>query len=128
MSEIRPQYHFRKVKNDLLIWDVKKIIELTKHIKPKIINLTEIKEIESEYWYDSSSERPTCKNIVDHMRLINNADLKYPIILCKEGKIIDGMHRVCKALLLNNNEILAIYLEEDIKPHFINVDVNDLPY
>jgi hypothetical protein len=62
------------------------------------------------------------------MRLINNADLKYPIILCKEGKIIDGMHRVCKALLLNNNEILAIYLEEDIEPHFINVDVNDLPY
>lgn len=128
MNNIRPQYHFRKVKDNLLIWDVKKIINLTKHIKPKTINLTEIKEIESEYWYDLGSERPTCKNIVEHMKLISNANLKYPIILCKEGKIIDGMHRVCKALLLNHKKILAIHLKEDIKPDFINIDVNDLPY
>ena len=62
------------------------------------------------------------------MRLISNAELKYPIILCKEGKIIDGMHRVCKALLMDQKTISAIQFKEDIKPDFVNIDINDLTY
>ena len=49
MNNIRPQYHFRKVKDDLLIWDVRKIIDLSKNIKPQAINLIDIKEITTEY-------------------------------------------------------------------------------
>jgi hypothetical protein len=33
------------------------------------------------------------------MRLIDQADLAFPIILASNGAVMDGMHRVAKALL-----------------------------
>lgn len=31
------------------------------------------------YWYELSPLQPTCRNIVEHMKLIEAADLTYPI-------------------------------------------------
>ena len=33
------------------------------------------------------------------MRLVERAELAYPIILAPDGRVLDGMHRVAKALL-----------------------------
>jgi hypothetical protein len=43
-----------------------------------------------------------------HMNRVNDADLKYPVILDDKGFICDGWHRVCKAILNGNKTIKAI--------------------
>ena len=56
------------------------------------------------------------------------ADLSYQIILCPEGRIMDGMHRVAKAKMMNLNAVQAVQFEVMPKPHFMNVDEDDLIY
>lgn len=127
--KLRQQYNFRRSENgDLLVWDVNKLIHKTTNMSPKKIKLSSIKEYEEAYWYDLGEAKPTCENIIEHVELINSADLSYPIILCYEGKLMDGMHRVCKANLLGLKEILAFKFEEYIPPDFINVDYKNLKY
>ena len=123
---MRKQYHFRKVGNDTYIWDVHNLVELTKKFKVKEIPLSEIRELEESYWYPDT--HPTTQEIIEHMKLIQEADLSYPIILCSQGRLMDGMHRVGKAKILGKDLISVVQFDVDPKPDFINIDEDDLTY
>jgi len=43
---------------------------------------------------------PDLLQFMVHMKLIEKASLDFPIIISKEGQIVDGRHRLCKAILL----------------------------
>lgn len=43
-----------------------------------------------------------------HKRKVEQADLKYPITLNDKGVIIDGYHRICKAIMRGNKTIKAV--------------------
>jgi hypothetical protein len=75
-----------------------------------------------------SDEYPTTLQILEHIQLIEQADLTYPIILSADGRIMDGMHRVAKAKLQGDLKILAVQFEKTPVPDFINVDEDDLNY
>lgn len=62
------------------------------------------------------------------MRLVDATDLAYPIILSPDGRVMDGMHRVAKALLQNQRRIMAVRLPSMPEPDYIGVDPDDLPY
>lgn len=123
---MRKQYHFRKVENDTYIWDVDNLVAFTQHFKVKEIPLSDIKELEEAYWYPDI--HPTTQDILEHMQLIQQADLTYPIILCSQGRLMDGMHRVGKAKILGKDTISAVQFEIDPQADFINVDENYLIY
>ncbi len=123
---MRKQYHFRKVENDTYIWDVDNLVAFTQHFKVKEIPLSDIKELEEAYWYPDT--HPTTQDILEHMQLIQQADLTYPIILCSQGRLMDGMHRVGKAKILGKDTISAVQFEIDPQADFINVDENYLIY
>jgi hypothetical protein len=59
---------------------------------------------------------------------MQDCDLAFPIILSNDGRVMDGMHRVCKALLQKHNEIEAVRFIEDPEPDYIGVHPDDLPY
>ena len=123
---MRKQYHFRKVENDTYIWDVDNLVAFTQHFKVKEIPLSNIQELEEAYWYPDT--HPTTQDILEHMQLIQQADLTYPIILCSQGRLMDGMHRVGKAKILGKDTISAVQFEIDPQADFINVDENYLIY
>ena len=128
LPTLRPQYHFRKSELGLLSWDVRHLIEASKNLKVKTVMLSSIKEVNENYWYDLGETQPTCRNVTEHARLIREADLQHPIILCRKGEIMDGMHRVCKAILNGHKKIKAVQFEIDIKPSFIGISPENLPY
>ena len=41
---------------------------------------------------------------------------------------MDGMHRVCKAVMLGHSTIIAKQFTDNIEPSYINVHPRDLPY
>lgn len=55
-----------------------------------------------------------CENIreyAEHFKRVQEADLKYPVIIDEYGYIVDGWHRVVKALVLGKRTIKAKRLE-----------------
>ena len=123
---MRKQYHFRQVGDDTYIWDVHRLLELSQNFQVKDALLSEIKELNEAYWFPDT--HPTTQQIIEHIQLIQDADLKYPIILSADGRIMDGMHRVAKAKLLNYSTIQAVQFGTTPKPDFINVDADTLQY
>lgn len=55
-------------------------------------------------WGDSLS----MYELINHFRQCTDADLKYPIIVSEEGWILDGWHRVVKAILEGKRYVKAV--------------------
>jgi len=87
----------------------------------------DIREIE-EPISSGFEEPPTWKSIVEHIRLIDRADLSFPIILSSEGRVMDGMHRAAKALIQEVDSLPAKQFAQDPAPDHIGVQPDDLPY
>lgn len=125
---MRKQYNLRKSEEGLKAWDVHRLIELTKNLPVKNVLLSDIKEVNEPYWFEHNDNLPTCTDVLSHMKLVKAADLRYPIILCSDGHLMDGMHRIIKALLKEKRTIKAVQFEITPEPDFVNIAVDDLPY
>ena len=123
---MRPQYHFRPTDHGSLIWDVGRLVELAKDLPRIAVPLSEIREIDEPYWFHHDA--PTCRVVLDHLKLVEAADLSHPILLCSRGRVMDGMHRVLKALWQGQTTIDARRFAQDPEPDYVDVDPADLPY
>ncbi len=124
---MRKQYHFRPSANGLHAWDVDRLIALADALPAEAVALTEIVEIDTSYWFDHGYV-PTVRAVVQHVRLVNDADLSHAIILDPDGRVMDGMHRVAKALLLGHPTIVAKRLGALPEPDYTDVEPAELPY
>jgi hypothetical protein len=59
---------------------------------------------------------PTFDDALSHLEDILRADLRYPIILDRCGHVMDGYHRLSKAVLLRKKMIWAVQFEELPEP------------
>jgi hypothetical protein len=124
---VRRQYHFRDGPRGLRAWDVQRLVELAKDLPIVKVPLSAIRELDEPYWYGHGSV-PTCRSVAKHAKLINETDLKFPLILSSDGRIIDGMHRAAKAVMLNIDSLPAKQFSQDPDPDYVGVDPDDLPY
>jgi hypothetical protein len=125
---MRKQYHFRKSDKGILAWDVGRLITLS-HDLPQIeVPLSEIHELKETFWFDLEGDSPTCIKIAEHAKLINGVDLQFPIILSSNGRVMDGMHRVCRAWMGGLKTIKAVRFDIDPAPDYVDANPKDLPY
>jgi hypothetical protein len=89
--------------------------------------LEAIREIDEPHWFSGSSHDATCRAVMEHARMINEADPGFPIILSSDGRVMDGMHRVLKAMLNGSQSIEAVRFESDPEPDFVDIAIDDLP-
>lgn len=125
---MRKQYNLRPSKDGLRAWDVHRLIELSKNFPVKRVLLSEISEVNETYWFQDPSQLPTCTAILEHIKLMEEASLDYPIILCANGRLMDGMHRVMKALQQGYTDIKVVQFETTPEPDFIGIPADELPY
>jgi hypothetical protein len=129
MAGMRAQYHFRRTELGLCAWDVRRLAELTRGLPREWVPLAAIRELDELYWANERKQAITCRDVVEHARLMLECDLTYPIILSQDGRVMDGMHRVCRALLKGLSEIEAVRFMVDLKLDYVGVDDPDaLPY
>ena len=124
---MRKQYHFQPSKHGAFAWDVDRLVALTRDFPRVEVPLSLIRELDEPFWF-GHDDVPTCRAIVEHARLIEATDLSYPIILSSDGRVMDGMHRVCKAVLLGHSTITAVRFTTDPAPDYTDVHPDDLPY
>lgn len=124
---MRQQYHFRPSRQGLHAWDVQRLIALSADLPTEHVPLAAIRDVDTDYWFSHGCS-PTVRAVVEHVRLVNEADLTYPIVLDPHGRVMDGMHRVARALLDGRAAIAAKRLVVMPPPDYTDVQPQDLPY
>lgn len=124
---MRKQYSFRPGTTGLDAWDVDRLIALSRGLRVKQVPIAELAQLDENYWYDHGYV-PTVRSIAERVSLVQAADLRYPIILSPDGRVMDGMHRVVRALVDGRRTVSAIRLSELPEPDYRNCRPEELPY
>ncbi len=94
-------------------WSVCRLFELSRSLPVMEIPLEHLNVYKTYH-------KLTLRQFVMHMKAVNDADLKYPIILDEDGEIMDGSHRIMKAILTGAKKIKAVRF--DVNPSPCRVD------
>jgi len=71
----------------------------------QVRSLAELPRFEAAWW---DIEPATEEELSWHLKRIQDADLGHPIILSDKGCIMDGLHRLAKAILMHHELIRVI--------------------
>jgi hypothetical protein len=125
---MRKQYHFRPGGQGLDAWDVDRLVRLSAELPVSEVPVDSIPDLDTAYWALPGSAHPTVREIVAHLRLVLDTDPSYPVILASDGRLMDGMHRVARALLEGRATVPAVRFPVDPEPDFRNCHPDELSY
>ena len=125
---MRKQYHFWPGEHGLDAWDVDRLIQLSRGLPVLEVALDSIEEVDTDFWFKYGPETPTVRRVMEHMRLVEEVDVSYPIILGVDGRMMDGMHRVVRAMLDDRSTISAVQFDVQPEPDYRDCSPTDLPY
>jgi hypothetical protein len=126
LKHMRKQYYFRPSERGLLAWDIDRLVELTAALPSRRVPLSQLRELDEPVF--GEGDLPTWRSLVEHIKLIDEADLSYPIILACDGSVMDGRHRLAKAARLGLADIEARQFLTDPEPDYIGRAPHELPY
>ncbi|MEP6799094.1 MAG: hypothetical protein ABI890_13140 [Lapillicoccus sp.] len=98
-------------------WHVETIWEAARGLPVESTPLDGLKEIDEDCWF--SGGPATVRAVADHARRIDVANLDLPVILASDGQVLDGLHRIAKAVLLGRSTVLAQRLPVDPEPDWL---------
>jgi hypothetical protein len=104
-------------------WDVDRLVELTRGLPVKQVPVESLWQVDAPHWGAF-----TPRDLAEHVRLLDEADLAYPIILSADGRVMDGMHRVVKALMEGRATVAAVQFDVQPEPDFRHCRPEDLSY
>jgi hypothetical protein len=90
-------------------WSIPRLFELSRSLPVFSIPIDHINV--SQRYHELS-----LRDLVMHMKAVKKADLKYPIILGEDGELLDGRHRIMKAILKGHKSLLAVRFQENPYP------------
>ena len=68
---------------------------------------TGVSALDEDCWF-VGARLPTLREVARHCRRINAVSFEHPIILNDDGTLMDGGHRLCKALMEGRDTINAV--------------------
>jgi hypothetical protein len=100
-----------KVNGKTRKWDVwKTLIPLADKLESKEVNISLFNKALKHFpWHEKNF---SLDSFMYHMEAIIKADLKYPIIVGPDNKILNGYHRLMKAKLNGKKKIKIVKLKE----------------
>ncbi len=102
-----------------LVWYTEKLWELAASLTPFEVAVSSIKELDEDCWFGPET-KPTLREVARHAQRITDASLDIPIILNDDGSLMDGGHRLCKALLEGRESVMAVRFEVMPEPDEVN--------
>ena len=94
----------------------------------RAVAVDSVGEVDTVYWFDGSAAAPTVRAVVEHARLMLDADSSFPVILGPDGRVMDGMHRIARAILEGKAEVSAVRFLALPEPDYRDCQPADLPY
>jgi hypothetical protein len=94
--------------------------ELARSLPIHWVLIDDIAEFDQDCWFHGQA--PTCRQVAEHARRIQAADLSFPVLLTPDGALMDGGHRISKAWLLGHTSVPAVRFRVDPEPDWITDD------
>lgn len=110
-----PEKHSRIIAGKRVVWYTERLWELARDLPVTMVAIAALPELDWDCWF-GTAHVPTIRAVAEHARRIRDADLAYPIILSADGGLMDGGHRLAKALLHGQTEIRAVQFAVDPEP------------
>jgi hypothetical protein len=92
-------------------WHIDTIWSAAEGLPIEEVLVAQLPEVDEDCWFRGGPA--TVRAVVDHARRIVDADLTRPIILAADGQVLDGMHRIAKAIFAGYDKVSAQRLPED---------------
>lgn len=90
-------------------WSVARLIALSKDLEVFEIPL---RHLNVYHVYESL----TLRDMVMHFKTVNDANLDCPIIMDEDGEVMDGRHRIMKAIMEDRETIKAVRFDVNPDP------------
>jgi hypothetical protein len=90
-------------------WSVSRLHQLARDLPVMEVPM---KHLGMYYTYNSL----TLREMVMHMKAAQDSDLSFPIILDEDGELMDGRHRLMKAMLLGHSTIKVVRFDKNPAP------------
>ena len=101
-----PAKHTTTRNGKRLLWYTERLWQLAAEFEPFQIDIEDIAELDQNCWF--TSREPTLREVATHYLRIHDADLTRPIILNADGSLMDGGHRICRALIEGKRAVAAV--------------------
>lgn len=128
---MRKQYHFWAAGSGsglLDAWDVDGLIAKSADLPIDHLDVASVSELDTNYWSDGTGTSRTVRQIIEHARLVLDVDVQYPVILGSDGRVMDGMHRIARALLEGRSNVTSRRFPVTPPPDFVDVRPEELVY
>lgn len=89
---VQREKHSRSVPGGRAFWWSDRLWAEAAGLPVVSIPIADIPEFDQNCWFGDAP--PTCREVAEHARRIEAADLRYPVILNAEGGLMDGGHRI----------------------------------
>ena len=97
-------------------WEVSVLWEAAKGLTPEPVDLATLDEATDPNQWVCHWRDPTHPWMVPELARIEAADLSYPVLFHPAGWLMDGMHRVAKALMSGRTTVMAVRFTPDTLP------------
>lgn len=102
-----PEKHSTIRDGKRLVWYTERLWKLAETLEPFDRPVASFKELDVDCWF-GPEKTPSLREVAQHCQRITGADMAYPVILNDSGLLMDGGHRLCKALLMGQTTIKAV--------------------
>lgn len=89
-----------------LLWYSERLWHLAADLEPFAVTVKDIVELDQNCWF--TSREPTLREMSRHFQKMQDTDPRHPIILNADGSLMDGGHRICKAIVEGRDTIMAV--------------------
>lgn len=97
------------------IWYTERLWRLTKDLPEYDEDVERFEELDRDCWF-GEGRNPTIREIAEHCQRINEADLRIPVIINDNGRLMDGGHRLARALIEGRTTVKAVRFSEMPQP------------
>ena len=91
------------------LWGIPRLFQLASELEPMDVPIAHLNIADAVGPF-------TLREMAGQIKAVNDADLRYPIILDENGQIMDGRHRVIKAIVTGETTIKAVRFDENPEP------------
>ncbi|MEM6480470.1 MAG: hypothetical protein AAF681_01395 [Pseudomonadota bacterium] len=89
--------------------------------------MSDVIGLDENWCYDDTETVLTPRLSVSHLALTNKVDPVHPVLMSAEGRLIDGVRGIVKAVAEGLRHLTTVYFARTADPDFVNLSLGDLP-
>jgi hypothetical protein len=125
--DLRRQFHYWPNGDAWDAWSVHRLVEHAAGRPAEAVRVADLPELDTNYWFHDGHE-PTVRNVVTHVRhATQDVDPTYPVLLGPGDRVLDGMHRIVRALFAGETHVQAVRLATLPPPDLTRCRLGETP-